>query len=446
LVVQRTKVTVDGAVREFEKAVAADPDYALAHAELAIAIFLQNRDQYGDLTTTETTARGAPHARRAMDLDPTLAEPHAAIGNLLWNQLKPEEALAQFRQAIQINPNYSIIYTWMGTLLANDLGRYTEAFEIRKKALRIDPLSIPAIANYVIALTDRNRFVEAKHELEKLVSIAPGFYAIYQGSFASHGGKWANAVLADLDALKVAPDSGWPRNQLTWHFAAIGLENEALVISKAPEPGVLQWLGKPDAAIAVAEVRLVEEPSSLARRDLGLALAGAGDYQRAQAILEELWQLSGGLIAGDFSQIQLGHAAALIDMRRAAGQEAEVGELVAAIRDDVRRRREAGMTRADQFLSVDFAEGLAAYLAGEHDTGLVLIAKASEEGFFIPQSEAYLKVLYDDPGFAPIRASQEARQARERKKFLDIVCIDNPYAGFWQPEDGTCERYATAGT
>jgi tetratricopeptide (TPR) repeat protein len=387
----------------------------------------------------------APHATRAMDLDPNLAEAHAAIGNLLWNHEKPEEALAHFRQAIQINPNYSIVYTWMGTLLANDLGRYTEAFEIRDKALRIDPLSIPAIANYVIALTDRNRFVEAKVELEKLVSIAPGFYAIYQGLFASYGGNWANAVLANLDAMKVEPDSGWPRNQLSWHFAAIGLENEALVISMALYPGVLQWLGNPDAAIVVAESRLAEEPGSLARRDLGLALAGAGDYERAQPVLEEMWQLSGGLIAGDFSQIQLGHAAALIDIRRADGQEAEVGELVAAIKDDVRRRREGGMTRADQFVSVDFAEGLAAYLTGERDMGLVLIAKASEEGFFIPQSEAYLQVLYDDPGFAPIRASQEARQKRERDKFLTIVCTDNPYVAVWQPEEGTCERFAALG-
>ena len=53
-------------------------------------------------------------------------------------------------------------------------------------------------------------------------------------------------------------------------------------------------------------------------------------------------------------------------------------------------------------------------------------------------------MLYDDPGFAPIRASQEARQVRERKKFLDIVCTDNPYAAVWQPAEGTCERFAAA--
>jgi len=88
---------------------------------------------------------------------------------------------------------------------------------------------------------------------------------------------------------------------------------------------------------------------------------------------------------------------------------------------------------------------LAAYLAGERDKGLALIAKGAEDGRFVHPNEAYLQVLYDDPGFAAIRTSQMARQARERKKFLAVVCNDNPYAAVWQPAEGTCERFAAAG-
>jgi hypothetical protein len=98
------------------------------------------------------------------------------------------------------------------------------------------------------------------------------------------------------------------------------------------------------------------------------------------------------------------------------------------------------------FSSIDYQEGLAAYLAGDHKTGLALIANAIEDGTFIPQSEAYLQVLYDDPGFAPIRASQEARQARERNKLLAVVCTDNPYEEVWRPAGGTCERFAAEGS
>ena len=115
------------------------------------------------------------------------------------------------------------------------------------------------------------------------------------------------------------------------------------------------------------------------------------------------------------------------------------------MQDNVHRYREGGIVRVALNHSVDYVAGLTAYLAGERESGLALIAKAAEDGFFITPNEAYLQALYDDPGFAPIRVSQEARQAREREKFLAIVCNDNPYEIVWQPAEGTCERSATAG-
>ncbi len=444
LVVQRTTSTIAGAVREFEKAIALDPDYAVAHAELAVATVLMSRRDYGGLTITEAIARAAPHAERAIALDPTLAEAHAATGLVLWNQDNLVEAVTHFEQAIQINPNYSIVYTWMA-VLGNQLGRYKEAFAMKVTALRLDPLSIPAIANYSEDLITRNRLDEASQEIEKLVSIAPNIYAINQGFLTSLGGKWANAVLGVLDALRMTPERVNRWNILSMLFAVIGLEKEALAISEAPWPFVLTILGKHEDAITTAQARLAEDPNSIfARRDLGQALAGTGDYARARPILEEVWQRSGGRVTryGLFRSI---HAAALIAIRRADGEEAKVGELVAAIRDNVHRYRAAGIIRAYPLSSADYEEGLAAYLAGERERGLTLIAKGAEDGYFIWQKEAYLQTLYDDPGFSPIRASQEARQARERKKFLTIVCTDNPYAAVWQPAEGTCEKFAAEG-
>jgi hypothetical protein len=139
--------------------------------------------------------------------------------------------------------------------------------------------------------------------------------------------------------------------------------------------------------------------------------------------------------------MQIDHAAALIAIRRDAGDEIGVDEILAAIKDNVRRYREASTS----YDSADFEEGVAAHLAGERDQSLVLIAKAADDGFFLMPNEAYLQTLYDDPGFAPIIARQEARQARERNRFLSIVCTNNPYADVWQPAEGTCERFAAEG-
>ena len=262
---------------------------------------------------------------------------------------------------------------------------------------------------------------------------------ILHGRLMSLGGKWANAVLGDLDALRFSPEMTEPRNNLSWLFTLIGLEKEALNISEETLPDVLNLMGKHGDAIRVAKARLVEDPINLeARSNLGLVLAAAGDYAHARLILEETWQKS-VMLSRDYT------IAALVANRRTSGEETSIGELLAAMRGNVRRAREAGIV-TNGFLwlyDVDINEGLADYLSGEQQRGLRLLARAVEKGSFIPQENAYLQVLYDDPGFAPIRAMQEDRQARERKRFLAIVCTDNPYEAVWQPTEGTCERFFT---
>ena len=447
LVVQRTRATIERAVREYEKALMLDPDFALAHAELAMATLLLNRNLYGDLPVAEAIAKAALHADRARALDPNLAEAHAAAGRVFRVQWNLEEALTHFEQAIEINPNYSIVYHWMAGVLSDGLGRYAEAFTATKTALRLDPLSIETTHGHIIALVDRNRLDEADRELKKLASIAPWHFASMRGTRTGRGGKWANSPLSGLDGLRIDPEESILRILvLPWEFAIIGLEKEARAISEVPlSPVVLRMLNRTAEAVTAAEARLAEDSISFSiRRNLGLALAAAGNYARARPILEEVWQRSDRLVTRD-GLFNTSSAVALIAIRRDAGEEATVGELVAAIRDNVRRYREAGMIVGDGFWDADYEEGLADFLASDREEGLALIAKGAEDGMFILQSEAYLQVLYDDPGFAPIRASQEARQARERDRFLAIVCTDNPYVAVWQPAEGICEQFAAAG-
>jgi TolB-like protein len=435
LVAQRTETSIEGAVREFEKAIALDPDYALAHAELAFGMLLLDQSAYGSLTKTETIAKAAPHAERAMALDPSLAEAHYAAGFLSMEQWKTEQALTHFRQAIQINPNYAQAYVVMGYLMNVRFGRYDEAFAMTEKALRLDPLSIPARWNYIGGLIRRDRLHEAGREIEKLAAISPRTAAQLRGERMSVGGNWAYKVLGGLDSLRIDPNMlSWKLENLGLDLAIIGLEKEAFAISCAKWPHCLTIFRRYEEAIAIAEANKVGQ---------GMALATAGEYERARPILEEKWQRGGRRVTLEGLGFA-GRAAALIAIRRDAGEEAGVDELIAAIRDNVRRYREADIVRGNLILgNVDYEEGLADYLAGEHERGLALIAKAVEDGFFImPWWEAYLPELFDDPRFAPIRAMQEARRVRERQKFLAIVCNDNPYEAVWQPAEGTCEQFA----
>lgn len=261
----------------------------------------------------------------------------------------------------------------------------------------------------------------------------------------SRGGKTADAVLGSLDALRMNPAYGRVRNGLAYHFAMSGLEKEALEILQPPNPFVLSYIGKPMDAITIAESRLAENPDlHSARHDLGLALAGSGDYANARPILEEMWRHSGGRISKRSEVFVSATAAALIAARRDAGEENKVDELVAAIKDNVRRYREAGIVGDGRSFGADYEEGIALYLSGDRESGLALLDKATEDGVFFPPNEAYLQAIYGDPGFAPILARQEARQVREREKILSIVCNGNPYEAVWQPAEGTCERFAAS--
>lgn len=427
---------VSGAVRELEKAISLDPDYALAHAQLAIAYQLG----YLGLSITESIASAAPHVEKAMLLDPTMAEAHAAAGLFSWEgeEVDLQGALNHFEKAIQINPNYADVYTWMANILTWWLGRYAEAFDLREKAVQLDPLSIPAMVNYVLQLVIRDRLAEADRELEKLASVAPVAYANLRGFRLSQGGNWANGALGGLDATRIDPGTG--DNSAPW-FALIGLEKEALAASEEADPQLLRFLGKPQQAVVAAQRELAQDPASQRNRDaVGLALAGAGDYARARPHLEESWQKYGGKIVAPMFGVD--YAAALITVRRADGEEENVADLLAAIRDNVRRYEEAGISTNVRHGSPEYESGLASYLAGDEKRGLELIARAVDDGYFIPPSQAYLQDLYEHPDFAAIREKQEARQAREREKFLANVCPDNPYAAVWQPAEGTCERSA----
>jgi TolB-like protein len=449
LVVQRTATTISSAIREFERAVELDPDYALAHAELAMAILLLAYWE-ADLTLSERIAQASPHAELGLALDPDLAEAHTAIGFLLRRQglENEEEAIAHYEQAIRLNPGYALPYYWMA-LAMNAIGDYAGEYRSVEMALQLDPLWLSAINYHNNVLILRNETERAHRDLEKIALIHPGIYVSGKGELAGVGGHWSNILLGDLEYIRIKRGRLFQYNARV--LAIMGLEQEALAVpmnSSSEElrrrVWVLNLLGRPEDVLIRDEDTIAESTGTAGHQFGGWELAAAGEYARARPLLEDNWLQSGGRVtkAGTFTVNQ---AAALIATRRAAGDEAGVNEIIEAIRDDVRRFREAGYNGTKLFISADYEEGLAAFFAGERERGLALITKAADDGYFILPNAVYLQELYDDPGFAPIRADQEARRARERNKFLANVCTDNPYEEVWQPAEGTCERFAVEG-
>jgi len=114
-----------------------------------------------------------------MELDPTLAQPHTELATLKesldWDWAGAE---AEFRKAIELNPNDATVHHWYSVLLQN-LGRIAEASEEIHKAQALDPASPQIKANVAGILIVTHRYDEAIGELNKPIASDPDFATGY---------------------------------------------------------------------------------------------------------------------------------------------------------------------------------------------------------------------------------------------------------------------------
>src|SRR6476619_6657328 len=110
-------------------------------------------------------------ATKALIFESSLAEPHAALGVLYTNfEHNFPEAIAEFDQAIQLNPNYATAHQWMSTPLVA-LGKFDRVFEHSKKAIELDPLSRIVNADLAYNYIYAHRFDEAIAQARKTLEI-----------------------------------------------------------------------------------------------------------------------------------------------------------------------------------------------------------------------------------------------------------------------------------
>jgi len=121
----------------FEQAIQKDPNYALAYAGLADS-YVWGR---AGLPPEEALRRARAAATKALELDNTLGEPHAALGQIKFvNDWDWAAAEAEFKRAIELNPNdTNALHMYSHYLLS--MGRMQESLQVSKRALEHDPVS-----------------------------------------------------------------------------------------------------------------------------------------------------------------------------------------------------------------------------------------------------------------------------------------------------------------
>ena len=133
---KRTDNGLKKSVQLFKEAIAADPNHARSYAGLA--------DNYAfEAYQTNQWRKGEELAQKAIELDPTLAEPHASLGFIdMFHEWNWAAAETEFKRAIELDAGYATAHQWYSILLQTE-ERFDEAKSEIDRALECDPVSLP---------------------------------------------------------------------------------------------------------------------------------------------------------------------------------------------------------------------------------------------------------------------------------------------------------------
>jgi serine/threonine-protein kinase len=135
------------AIRDLEQAIAVDSNYAPAYSQLAMIYALLGF--YQEMPPREAWEKAEATARRALAIDPGLAEAHAALGMAeVYSGWRWKEADAEFRRALELNPASAIVRGTYVLLWLVPQARLSEAKEQAERALVLDPLE--PVASYIL--------------------------------------------------------------------------------------------------------------------------------------------------------------------------------------------------------------------------------------------------------------------------------------------------------
>jgi TolB-like protein/DNA-binding winged helix-turn-helix (wHTH) protein/tetratricopeptide (TPR) repeat protein len=224
---RRNEDGIKKAVSYFEQAIAADDNYALAHAGLAMALCPMGYLGYS--APEEVLPKMRVAATRAVSLDPTLPEAHVATAAVLtfydWNWSEGER---EFQRAFELNPNLPIAHHWYALLL-ECLGRYADALEQRRRARELDPTSPPILAALGQTLFRLGHTEQALTELHKAVEMDNSLDGAHVGigNVYQHRGDYARAIPEYRLAVQYSPGSWRDKAVLGYALAQAGNAREA---------------------------------------------------------------------------------------------------------------------------------------------------------------------------------------------------------------------------
>jgi serine/threonine protein kinase/Tfp pilus assembly protein PilF len=151
------------AISMLERAVAVDPSFPAAYAELARAYNIKAFYFTSDVEARKLTERASVTVDKALSLDPNLAEAHFARGVILWtdaNRFPHEQAIQEYRRALALNPALDDVHRELG-LVYSHIGLFDKAWEEIDKAVAINPSNTLARFRFGVIKLYQTKYEEA---------------------------------------------------------------------------------------------------------------------------------------------------------------------------------------------------------------------------------------------------------------------------------------------
>jgi Tfp pilus assembly protein PilF len=191
---QRGRDNVAASIADFKEAIVADPMFALAYSGLADAYSVA--PPYGVSMPKEAHTLALAAAGKAIELEPNLAEAHAAMGAALAHTRQWEAAEKEFKRSLQLNPNNASAHYLYAFETLTPMKRLDEAAPQYRAALEIDPLSPIINGNYGVFLFMRHKYDESLQQLKKAMELQPSFTvtSLRIGDLLALKGDFRNAI------------------------------------------------------------------------------------------------------------------------------------------------------------------------------------------------------------------------------------------------------------
>jgi len=266
------RVDIEQSIANFDEAIRKDGTFAPAYVGMA--------DAYDRLATVfigvspgEERPKVISAARKALELDPGLAEAHVLLANVQEQQWQWTDSEAEYRRALELNPNDAAAHRGLaGWLLYH--GRMEEALAWSRRARELDPFgdSTTGIGGIGWILFCARRYDEATHELRSALAVRPDdAKALWVLGFVLIANRQPEeAILALERAVSITDRSPATIGLLVRAYAAAGRRTDALRL--------------------LSELKSLKQARYVPAAAFVLAYLGLGDYDQTFAWLERASQ------------------------------------------------------------------------------------------------------------------------------------------------------------